>query len=193
MKKLFVIFFFIYISTSSNANSLEDWSNEDLCRWMDAESIPELISNEISLRELSCYVSCYNDFLTAEISYCKSQENINTTKTSIIGIPGDLSPNQDPNKEPVGIQPPQTLEELKSLYPSPAFDGIDMSGYSPPQLQTADSRIFYINGYQLIGSTTYINSLRSYLISIGRADAFSENAPALKPPVSTKFNFHITF
>ena len=36
------------------ANYLDDWTNEDLCRWMDAALIPEHISDEMYARKLVC-------------------------------------------------------------------------------------------------------------------------------------------
>ena len=38
----------------SVAESLDDWSNEDLCRWIDAVSIPDPILLEIEFRDLVC-------------------------------------------------------------------------------------------------------------------------------------------
>ena len=36
------------------ANYLDDWTNEDLCRWMDAALIPEHISDEMYARKVVC-------------------------------------------------------------------------------------------------------------------------------------------
>ena len=39
-----------------NANYLSDWSNNDLCGWMESPStIPEYILNEVDKREILCY------------------------------------------------------------------------------------------------------------------------------------------
>ena len=43
------------IVSLSYANYLDDWTNEDLCRWMDAASIPEHISEEIYIRKAVCF------------------------------------------------------------------------------------------------------------------------------------------
>ena len=48
------LFIGLLISLSANANYLSDWTNEDLCRWMDAALIPEHISDEIYDRQLVC-------------------------------------------------------------------------------------------------------------------------------------------
>jgi hypothetical protein len=44
-----------------------------------------------------------------------------------------------------------------------------------------------------MGGTTYINSLKSYLESIGRGDVFSESPPEIQLHTPNKFNFKITF
>ena len=51
MKKQFLLLFLSSLISFSYANSLDDWSNEDLCRWMDSASIPEPISEEVDIRE----------------------------------------------------------------------------------------------------------------------------------------------
>ena len=42
----------------SFSKDLSNWSNEDLCRWVDSVSIPEPVSLEIKMRN----VVCYDDF-----------------------------------------------------------------------------------------------------------------------------------
>jgi len=56
MKKLILIAF-IGLSTVSYANSFDDWSNEDLCRWIDAVQVPDPILLEIEVRDLVCLSS----------------------------------------------------------------------------------------------------------------------------------------
>ena len=68
MKKLIIIFITSLISVS-HANSLKDWTNEDLCRWLDSTSIPEQILNEIDFRDAVCYVSYDTNGLSAQIPY----------------------------------------------------------------------------------------------------------------------------
>ena len=53
MKKIILIAF-IGLSTVSYANSFDDWSNEDLCRWIDAVQVPDPILLEIKVRDLVC-------------------------------------------------------------------------------------------------------------------------------------------
>jgi len=37
------------------ANYLSEWSNDDLCGWMDSTSIPKNILDEVDKREILCY------------------------------------------------------------------------------------------------------------------------------------------
>ena len=39
----------------SSAQNFDDWSNEDLCRWIDAVIVPDPILSEIEVRELVCF------------------------------------------------------------------------------------------------------------------------------------------
>jgi hypothetical protein len=170
MKKLLLPIFLSSLVSISYANYFDDWTNEDLCRWMDAASIPKHISEEVFTRQLSCYVSCYSGELTAQRHYCNENSN---------DLPGNM-PSKDGRN---GNQ----------FSTNPVFNGIDMSGFKPPGLGSMDQRIYYINGYQQMGGTTYINSLKSYLESIGRGDVFSESPPEIQLHTPNKFNFKITF
>jgi len=58
MIKKFLLLFFSSLMSVSYANYLDNWTNEDFCRWMDAELIPEHISDEMYNRK----VICFNDF-----------------------------------------------------------------------------------------------------------------------------------
>lgn len=73
MKKLIIILISSLISVS-HANNLKDWTNEDLCRWLDSTSVPEQILNEIDVRDAVCYVSYDTNGLSAQIPY--EDENI---------------------------------------------------------------------------------------------------------------------
>ena len=55
MKKIFLSIFLICLSVMSSAQNFDDWSNEDLCRWIDAVIVPDPILSEIQLRELVCF------------------------------------------------------------------------------------------------------------------------------------------
>ena len=171
MKKLFLSIFLSALISISYANYLDDWSNEDLCRWMDADPIPENVSKEIDMRQLSCYVSCYTGELTAKIPDCK--ENINIFK------------NFSEFDNTIKTSGNQFLK-------NPVFNGIDMSGFTPPSMDSMDSRIYYINGHQQISGSVYIDALKRYLESIGRGNAFSESPPEVQMSSPIKFNFKIT-
>jgi hypothetical protein len=54
MKKLIILISFLSLCTVSYAMSFDDWSNEDLCRWTDAEQVPDPILLEIEVRDLVC-------------------------------------------------------------------------------------------------------------------------------------------
>jgi len=57
---------FLFLSSLisiSYANYLDDWTNEDLCRWVDAALIPEHISEEMYARK----VVCFNDSEVTEL------------------------------------------------------------------------------------------------------------------------------
>ncbi|MDC1026514.1 hypothetical protein OAR79_02390 [Candidatus Thioglobus sp.] len=51
----YLFLFLISLTSLSYANYLDDWTDEDLCRWMDAALIPEHISEEIYTRKTICF------------------------------------------------------------------------------------------------------------------------------------------
>ena len=63
MIKKIIFLFLISLISISYANYLDDWTNEDLCRWIDAEIIPEHILDEMDVRK----VVCYNDSEVIEL------------------------------------------------------------------------------------------------------------------------------
>ena len=71
MKKSILFIFFTSFVGVSFASDLSNWSNEDLCRWVDSVSIPEPISLEIKLRE----VICYDNFELVESSLVAPYQN----------------------------------------------------------------------------------------------------------------------
>ena len=75
MKKLIIIFISSLISVS-HANNLKDWTNEDLCRWLDSTSVPEQILNEIDARDTVCYVSYETNGLSAQSQYIEEEITI---------------------------------------------------------------------------------------------------------------------
>ena len=49
-----ILITFLGLWSVSNAKGFEDWSNEDLCRWIDAVQVPDPILLEIEVRDLVC-------------------------------------------------------------------------------------------------------------------------------------------
>ena len=54
MKKLISILFIPSLLSISHASILDDWSNNDLCGWMQSTSIPKYILNEVDKRKILC-------------------------------------------------------------------------------------------------------------------------------------------
>ena len=54
MKKIFLLLLTFNFCTATYAKTLDDWSNEDLCRWIDAFQVPDPILLEIEVRDLVC-------------------------------------------------------------------------------------------------------------------------------------------
>ena len=55
MKKTILIAGSIIFSSFTHASYLDNWSNNDLCGWMESASTPEYIQKEIEIREIICY------------------------------------------------------------------------------------------------------------------------------------------
>ena len=55
MKKLFVTCLILSLTLVTYAAYLDEWSNNDLCGWMDSTSVPEYIQKEVDKREILCY------------------------------------------------------------------------------------------------------------------------------------------
>ena len=55
MTNKYLIIFALSFASSSYGNFLDDWSNDDLCGWMDSSSTPEHIQNEVGEREIICF------------------------------------------------------------------------------------------------------------------------------------------
>ena len=55
MKKILVIFLASCLTSAIYAAYLDDWSNNDLCGWMDSTNAPEYIQKEVAQREILCY------------------------------------------------------------------------------------------------------------------------------------------
>jgi len=55
MNKMLLILLATVLTSASYAAYLDDWSNDDLCGWMESSSAPEYIQNEVEKREILCY------------------------------------------------------------------------------------------------------------------------------------------
>jgi len=83
------LFIGLLISLSANANSLSEWSNDDLCGWMESTSIPKFILDEVSKREILCYGGI-------EVSTLPESDTYE-------GKNGTAFPSPDPSLIPVAI------------------------------------------------------------------------------------------
>ncbi|MDC0492357.1 transposase [Candidatus Pseudothioglobus singularis] len=55
IKTIYALITAIVFISNSNAAYLDDWTNNDLCGWMDSSSAPEYIQTEVQKREIICY------------------------------------------------------------------------------------------------------------------------------------------
>ena len=69
MIKKYLFLFLISLASFSYANYLDDWTDEDLCRWMDAAIVPEHISEEIYTRKTVCLNNFEAIELTSQATY----------------------------------------------------------------------------------------------------------------------------
>ena len=54
LHSLLGLFIGLFISLSAMANSLSEWSNNDLCGWTESTSTPKYILDEVDKREILC-------------------------------------------------------------------------------------------------------------------------------------------
>ena len=54
MKKYILVVFLSSHIGLAQGNYFDDWSSEDFCRWLDAPSVPENISEEMYARKITC-------------------------------------------------------------------------------------------------------------------------------------------
>ena len=72
------------LASLSHANYLDDWTNEDLCRWMDADLIPEHISEEIYTRKVICFNDSKAIELTTQSTYVSENETVAPSSKSFL-------------------------------------------------------------------------------------------------------------
>jgi hypothetical protein len=85
--KRYLIFFALSFANSSYGILLDDWSNDDLCGWMESAATPEYIQTEVLNREVICYGG-------SEVSSLPSSKD-NTSQY------GTVFPSPDPSLIPV--------------------------------------------------------------------------------------------
>ena len=69
MIRIYLFLLLTSIVSLSYANYLDDWTDEDLCRWMDAALIPAHISEEIFTRKILCFNDSEAIELTSQATY----------------------------------------------------------------------------------------------------------------------------
>ena len=87
MKTRYLIAFLLGFASTSHGALLDDWSNDDLCGWMESSATPEYIQTEVQKREIICYAG-------VEVSSLPSSQD----KTSQYGT---VFPSPDPSLIPV--------------------------------------------------------------------------------------------
>ena len=90
--KLRVFFLLSIIAGASNASYLDDWSNDDLCGWMDSASAPEYIQIEVEKREILCHGG-------TEVSSLPAEANLSSEDGTVFPSPDPaLIPEIKPDK-----------------------------------------------------------------------------------------------
>ena len=87
MKSRYLIAFVLGFASTSHGALLDDWSNDDLCGWMESSATPEYIQTEVQKREIICYAG-------VEVTSLPSSQD----KTSQYGT---VFPSPDPSLIPV--------------------------------------------------------------------------------------------
>ena len=87
MKSRYLTAFVLGFVSSSHGALLDDWSNDDLCGWMESSATPEYIQTEVQKREIICYAG-------VEVSSLPSSQD-NTSQY------GTVFPSPDPSLIPV--------------------------------------------------------------------------------------------
>ena len=92
MNKLQIFFLISSLTGATYASYLDDWSNDDLCGWMDSGSAPEYIQKEVEKREILCYGG-------TEVSSLPADVNLSSKSGTVFpSVDPDLIPEIKPNK-----------------------------------------------------------------------------------------------
>ena len=93
MKKVLVIFLVAGLTSAIYAAYLDDWSNDDLCGWMDSTSAPEYIQKEVDKREILCYGG-------VEVASLPTEVNLSVESGTVFPSPDpDLIKEVSPDKD----------------------------------------------------------------------------------------------
>ena len=93
MKKIVVIFLASGLTCDTYAAYLDDWSNNDLCGWMDSTSAPEYIQKEVAQREILCYGG-------VEVASLPTEVNLSLESGTVFPSPDpDLIKEVSPDKD----------------------------------------------------------------------------------------------
>ena len=92
MKKLVLVSLFFSFATIVYAGYLDDWSNDDLCGWIESASAPEYIQKEVEKREILCHGG-------TEVSSLPADANLSSGSGTIFpSVDPDLIPEIKPDK-----------------------------------------------------------------------------------------------
>ena len=92
MNKLQALFFTLSLTGATYAAYLDDWSNDDLCGWMESASAPEYIQKEVEKREILCHGG-------TEVSSLPAEANLSSESGTIFpSVDPDLIPEIKPDK-----------------------------------------------------------------------------------------------
>ena len=93
MNKMLLIFLATVLTSASYAAYLDDWSNDDLCGWMDSTNTPEYIQKEVDKREILCYGGI-------EVASLPTEVNLSSTIGTVFPSPDpDLIKEDSPDKD----------------------------------------------------------------------------------------------
>ena len=91
MNKLQIFFLISSLTSTTYAAYLDDWSNDDLCGWMDSASAPEYIQIEVEKREILCHGG-------TEVSSLPADANLSSGSGTIFpSVDPDLIPEIKPD------------------------------------------------------------------------------------------------
>jgi len=93
MKKILVISLVVGLNSVIYAAYLDDWSNDDLCGWMDSSSAPEYIQKEAEKREILCHGGVEVAFLPTEVNL--SSESGTVFPSPDLDLIKEVSPDED--------------------------------------------------------------------------------------------------